>query len=229
MSHMRVSNSDEKAFQLAFLKLKRRRKGVGVGVTAALIRMAIGRCWACGIGSSTALLLSDAMLLLTKERSGLYPRFQRPLLNEQGSFGSCIKLRWCASDHSSTRSPFSSVLLYPQVVLQPHHSTEMLIFLLKDIFRDYIANGSSMYVTMLDASKAFDRVNHSKLFCKLIDRGCPAFIVRILYYWYSTQKFTIIWCQGLSNLFTVCNGVTQGGILSPHLFNVYMDDLSVIL
>ena len=105
----------------------------------------------------------------------------------------------------------------------------MLIFLLKEIFRDYIANGSSMYVTILDASKAFDRVNHSKLFCKLIDRGCPAFIVRILYYWYSTQKFTIRWCQGLSTFFTVCNGVKQGGILSPHLFNVYMDDLSVIL
>ena len=45
MSHMRVSKSVEKAFQLAFLKLKRRRKGVGVGVTAALIRLAIGRCW----------------------------------------------------------------------------------------------------------------------------------------------------------------------------------------
>ena len=37
MSHMRVSNYVDKAFQLAFLKLKRRRKGVGVGVTAALI------------------------------------------------------------------------------------------------------------------------------------------------------------------------------------------------
>ena len=85
------------------------------------------------------------------------------------------------------------------------------------------ANGSSMYVTMLDASKAFDRVNHSKLLCKLIDRGCPAFIVRILYYWYSTQTFTVRWCQGLSGFFTVCNGVKQGGILSLHLFNVYMD------
>ena len=72
MSDMRVSKSVEKASQLAFLKLKRRRKGVGVGVTAALIRMAIGRCWVCGIGSSTALLLIDPMLLLTKERSGLY-------------------------------------------------------------------------------------------------------------------------------------------------------------
>ena len=65
MSHMRVSKSAEKEFQLAFLKLKRRRKGVGVGVTAALIRMAIGLGWVCGIGSSTTLLLSEPMLLLT--------------------------------------------------------------------------------------------------------------------------------------------------------------------
>ena len=57
-----------------------------------------------------------------------------------------------------------------QFGFKKHHSTEMLIFLLKELFRHYIANGSSMYVTMLDASKAFDKVNHSKLFTKLIDR-----------------------------------------------------------
>ena len=66
-----------------------------------------------------------------------------------------------------------------QYGFKKHHSTEMLIFLLKELFRLYIANGSSMYVTMLDASKAFDNVNQSKLFTKLIDRGCPSFIVRI--------------------------------------------------
>ena len=65
VTNMRVSKSAEKEFQLAFLKLKRRRKGVDVGVTAGLIRMAIGLCWVCGIGSSTALLLSEPMLLLT--------------------------------------------------------------------------------------------------------------------------------------------------------------------
>ena len=90
MSHMRVSKYVEKAFQLAFLKLRRSRKGVGVGVTAALTRMAIGWCWVCGIGSSTALLLSDVMLLLTKERSGLCPRVNWLLLNEQGSSGCSV-------------------------------------------------------------------------------------------------------------------------------------------
>ena len=75
VTYIRVSMSVEKAFQFAFLKLKRRRKDFGVGVTAALIRMAIGRCWVCGIGSSTAVLLSDAMLLLTKEGSMVVSAF----------------------------------------------------------------------------------------------------------------------------------------------------------
>jgi len=58
----------------------------------------------------------------------------------------------------------------------------MLIYLLKEMFRHDIANGSSMYVTMVDASKAFDKTNHSKLFGKLIDHGSPA----LLYLLYST-------------------------------------------
>ena len=39
----------------------------------------------------------------------------------------------------------------------------MLIFLLKTLFRKCIANGSSTYVTTLDASNAFDNLDHSKL------------------------------------------------------------------
>ena len=87
-----------------------------------------------------------------------------------------------------------------QCGFKKRHSTEMIIFLLKELFRNYIANGSSIYVTMLDASKAFNKVLHySKLFGKLIDHGGPAFIVRILFHWYGTQQFTIRWCQGISS------------------------------
>ena len=37
------------------------------------------------------------------------------------------------------------------------------------------------------------------------------------------------WGGSVSSKCTVSNGVRQGGILSPFLFNVYMDDLSVNL
>ena len=68
----------------------------------------------------------------------------------------------------SRATPFLTTCAY-QFGIKKQHSTEILILLLKRLFRKYIANGSSTYVTMLDVSTAFDKVNHSKLFGKLID------------------------------------------------------------
>ena len=39
-------------------------------------------------------------------------------------------------------------------------------------------------------------------------------------------KFQVKWDNVVSAPFCVSNGVCQGGILSPILFNVYMDELS---
>ena len=39
----------------------------------------------------------------------------------------------------------------------------------------------------------------------------------------------IRWGNTFSSLFSVSNGVKQGGILSPALFNIYMDGLSTSL
>ena len=44
--------------------------------------------------------------------------------------------------------------------------------------------------------------------------------------WYTTQKACVRWGSAVSDSFFVTNGVRQGGILSPLLFNVYMDGLS---
>ena len=78
----------------------------------------------------------------------------------------------------------------------------------------------------MDASKAFDKVNHWHLFDKLLNRGVPVYLVRILLYWHSYQDFIVKWNNTLSDSFKVSNGVRQGGILSPRLFSVYVDDLS---
>ena len=37
--------------------------------------------------------------------------------------------------------------------------------------------------------------------------------------------FMVKWCDIMSRAFRVSNGVRQGGILSPHLFCLYIDDL----
>ena len=109
------------------------------------------------------------------------------------------------------------------------HATDMCIYTLKHVVDYFQSMNSAVYICFLDASKAFDKVNHWKLFHKLIVRNVPYIIVRILVTWYATQLFYVSWGNTLSDSFTVLNGVRQGGILSPILFNVYMNDLSVLL
>ena len=105
----------------------------------------------------------------------------------------------------------------------------MSIYGLKETVLKYWSLNSNVYSCFLDASKAFDRINHFVLFKKLLKQGIPAYVVRLLIFWYSKQILYIRWRCYTSGGFTVSNGVRQGGILSPYLFCIYMDELSARL
>ena len=107
-------------------------------------------------------------------------------------------------------------------------STEMCIYFLKEIVDNYKSLNGSIFMSFLDASKVFDRIRYSTLFRKLTDRRVPSYIVRIMIYWYTDQTMFVRWSRILFEGFQVSNGV-KGGILSPHLFNLYIDDLSAAL
>ena len=109
------------------------------------------------------------------------------------------------------------------------HGTDQCIYVLKEIIDAYRVLNGSVFTCFLDASKAFDRVSHSILFEKLNIRGVPRYIIRLLMYWYANQTMCVRWGGVYSNYFGVSNGVRQGGILSPYLFNIYVDDLSINL
>ena len=105
----------------------------------------------------------------------------------------------------------------------------MAVFALKEVINYYNMLSSPLYACMLDSSKAFDRVNHYHLFHKLLKRKVPKLLVRLLFFWYKTQSFYVACNNVLSLPFTVSNGVRQGGVLSPVLFNVFIEDLSELL
>ena len=108
-------------------------------------------------------------------------------------------------------------------------STDMCIFTFKQVIEHHKNLSSSVYVCFLDASKAFDRINHWHLLKKLTERNIPLFVIRILMYWFNEQSFCVKWGNKASCFFKVSNGLRQGGILSPLFFNVYLDKLSISL
>ena len=97
----------------------------------------------------------------------------------------------------------------------------MSIFLLKQVVEYYNSKSTPVFVCYLDASKAFDKVNYWLLFRKLMKRKVPYIFICFLMYWYTNQTYCIQWGNCKSNSFHPKNGVKQGGILSPKLFNVY--------
>jgi len=87
----------------------------------------------------------------------------------------------------------------------------------------YANNDSTLDVSFLNMAKAFDRLNHSVIFIKLMKRNVPAPLVKLLSYWYSISYNTVRWGDVLSEPYKLISGVRQGGVLSSVLFIIYVN------
>ena len=99
------------------------------------------------------------------------------------------------------------------------------LFAFNETVRYFMNNNSHVLALFLDVSKAFDKVLHNGLFKKFLDRNVPACLVLLLKYWYGNLQCAVRWCNVLGNWFPILSGVRQGGVLSPVMFSIYIDDL----
>ena len=72
-------------------------------------------------------------------------------------------------------------------------STGLCTFITKETIEYYLNNGSNVYATFLDCSKAFDLVKHANLFRILIDKGICPLIIRLLSNMYVDMKGKVKW------------------------------------
>ena len=75
----------------------------------------------------------------------------------------------------------------------------------------------------IDYSKAFDCVNHNKLWKVLQKMGIPDHLTCLLRNLYAGQEATVGTGHGTTDWFQIGKGVCQGCILSPCLFNLYAE------
>ena len=81
----------------------------------------------------------------------------------------------------------------------------------------------SIYFCFLDYAKAFDCVDHNKLWKILQVMGIPDHLTCLLRNLYAGQEATVRTGHGTTDWFQIGKGVRQGCILSPCLFNLYAE------
>jgi hypothetical protein len=97
-------------------------------------------------------------------------------------------------------------------------------FTVNETIEYYRTNGSQVYLASLDAQKAFDKLWRIGLFHKLNGK-IPDILWRIIFDYYSKSSIMVRLNNIKSDLFQTTGGVKQGGILSPYLFNFFINEL----
>ena len=112
-----------------------------------------------------------------------------------------------------------------QFGFKPKSSTTQCSFVLQEVVDLYERNDSTLYLILLDASQAFDRLNYCKLFDVMSERHVCSCSLRLLINMYTSSRLRVKWGSIVTGSFLCLNGVKQGGVLSPVLFCIYMDVL----
>ena len=78
-------------------------------------------------------------------------------------------------------------------------------------------------ICFIDYAKAFDGVDHNKLWEILKEMGIPDHLTCFLRNLYAGQEATVRTIHGTMDWYKIGKGVHQGYILSPCLFNLYAE------
>ena len=81
----------------------------------------------------------------------------------------------------------------------------------------------NIYFCVINYAKAFDCVDHNKLWKILQEMGIPDHLTCFLRNLYAGQEATVSIGHGKTDWFQIRKGVRQGCILSPYLFNLYTE------
>ena len=115
-----------------------------------------------------------------------------------------------------------------QFGFQSGKGTSFVTCFINDSTSYFNQNGSPVYLSSLDAEKCFDSIWHMGLLYKLngiLSDNLWLFI----YKWYTSSNAVVRWKSSVSNKFKITKGMRQGSVLSPALFNIYLNDLMVNL
>ena len=99
------------------------------------------------------------------------------------------------------------------------------VFIIDTLISYQMATKKPLYITFVDFTKAFDFINRTFLYYKLIKQGYCGRLLNIIQSLFSKSSAKVRWEGQLGSKIDSTYGVLQGGIISPKLFNLFLADM----
>ncbi len=119
---------------------------------------------------------------------------------------------------------FDKLICNNQFGYKKSTSCKQAYFVVNEAISYYNSGGSTMHLASLDATKAFDKLWRDGLFFKLKDK-INSCLWRVLVSYYNNFKIIVKVGLEKSEAYRTTEGVKQGGVLSPYLFNFFIDNM----
>ena len=116
-----------------------------------------------------------------------------------------------------------------QAGFRENHSTIDHIFVLHSVIDLYLSQKRRVYCAFIDYRKAFDTIDRTCLWYKMISNNIDGKLFRVIQNMYNDAKSCVINGCERSDFFNCNIGVRQGENLSPFLFALYINDFELFI
>ena len=109
------------------------------------------------------------------------------------------------------------------------YNAQLALLMLVETFKKALDKHEYAGAIVTDLSKAFDTINHELLIAKLHAYGFEKCALKLIYSYLHNRWHKTRINSSYSSWRELLNGVTQGSVLCPLLFNIYFNDLFYFL